>query len=637
MALRPLQETIDESLSNLRNPDGLSPFLETPDGQIIPYASEEEKEYRPLEEIEPKWWHLREQLRKVLINSGVPRYRVRELIGKNAEEFQRMSELREEAGLEPMGMLEGMTQGLGTLDAALGITSLPAFTKTMGQMALPYAAMGTEATAAFTDNLKAIQEEPEDQPKDFGYYMRRAGLPLAGAAGLMGFSRFVPKTDVSPTLPSQQTAITDLGQVRDENQLYELADEMMPGVPLRDPVKEGGFDNYDDYFQDMVNKRQYTLLNEERGELGTNPDMYWWSKEKGDPVDMQMADGTYTKSEFFDLPKADIVDIDQTRRNILKTGAIGAGLASLPRPLTSVVKYGSKAPVVPAAAGKEFLQMFGTNLAKPNIKDQLTNSLEEYVVGAPDYTDFAAQYERFPDGTKLGNRAYEEAVQRSNEEFQKSMPFLEKFGDTPDEVNIKVLIDDDFNVTSTFKDLKKESRAQAFGEETIHRHLADQANIIEIEAIGHTGQKHFKNYGLKPDEVNIIYDANFDGFYPNKDFTDSFGDKVKYDERWEGTPIGMDYGTPYDMSDFIQYVNQHGRKINKEVDPGIPYEAGDMGFVGINYYEIDGVPVAVGNYTAREGGQYTEAIIIPNDDGLKKLLDMTDEEYMTFYERSLEL
>ena len=71
MSLRPLQETIDESLSNLRNPDGLSPFVETPDGQIMSYASGEEKEYRPLEEIEPKWWHLREQLRKVLMNSGV--------------------------------------------------------------------------------------------------------------------------------------------------------------------------------------------------------------------------------------------------------------------------------------------------------------------------------------------------------------------------------------------------------------------------------------------------------------------------------------------------------------------------------------------------------------------------------------
>ena len=254
MALRPLQETIDESLSNLRD----ARFLETPDGQIIPYASEEEKEYRPLEEIEPKWWHLREQLRKVLMNSGVPRYRVRELIGKNPEEFQRMTQLRQEAGLEPMGMFEGMTQGLGTLDAALGITSLPAFTKTMGSMSLPYAAMGTEATTAFTDNLKAIKEEPENQPKDFGYYARRAGL--------MGFSRFVPKTDVPPTLPNQQT------------------------------------------------------------------------------------------------PK-----IDQTRRNILKTGAIGAGLASLPRPLTSTIKYGSKAPVVPAAAGKSFIEMMGPNLSRPNI------------------------------------------------------------------------------------------------------------------------------------------------------------------------------------------------------------------------------------------------------------------------------
>ena len=504
MSLRPLQETIDESLSNLRNPDGLSPFVETPDGQIMSYASGEEKEYRPLEEIEPKWWHLREQLRKVLMNSGVPRYRVRELIGKNPEEFQRMTELRQEAGLEPMGMFEGMTQGLGTLDAALGITSLPAFTKTMGSMSLPYAAMGTEATTAFTDNLKAIKEEPENQPKDFGYYARRAGLPLAGAAGLMGFSRFVPKTDVPPTLPSQQT------------------------------------------------------------------------------------------------PK-----MDQTRRNILKTGAIGAGLASLPRPLTSTIKYGSKAPVAPAAAGKSFIEMMGPNLTKPNIRDQLSNSLEGYL-NPPDNVMTPAAIK----------------------EYEESMPLIDKFEydtktwsyNNPE----KVLIDDDFNVTSTFKDLKKDARKQAFGQETIHRHLADQANIIEIEAIGHTGQKHFKDYGLKPEEIHIIGEYDFDGFVPQKDFT--IGSGTQFEESYT-KGISISDSELQNIDDFERYyLSEHGRKINKEIDPGIPYEAGDMGFVGINYYEIDGIPIAVGRYTAREGGQFTDAIIIPNQKGIQRITGMKEEE-----------
>jgi len=528
MALRPLQETIDESLSNLRNPDGLSPFVETPDGQIMSYASEEEKEYRPLEEIEPKWWHLREQLRKQLINSGVPRYRVRELIGKNPEEFQRMTELRQEAGLEPMGMFEGMTQGLGTLDAALGITSLPAFTKTMGSMSLPYAAMGTEATTAFTDNLKAIKEEPENQPKDFGYYARRAGLPLAGAAGLMGFSRFVPKTDVPPTLPSQQT------------------------------------------------------------------------------------------------PK-----IDQTRRNILKTGAIGAGLASLPRPLTSTIKYGSKAPVVPAAAGKSFIEMMGPNLSRPNIRDKLSNSLEEFIVrDGPDYEEYLAQYERYPDkdAVRLARQEHLFDTEHFNKGFDESIPFLDEFDIKPGKnpASIKVLIDDDFNVTNTFKDLKKNAQKQAFGQETIHRHLADDANIIEIETIGHTGQKHFKNYGLKPDEVHIIAEYDFEGFVPQKDFT--VGSGTQFEESFT-KGISVSDSELQNIDDFERYyLSEHGRKINKEVDPGIPYEGGDMGFVGINYYEIDGVPIAVGRYTSADGGHFTDAIIIPNQKGIQRITGMIEEE-----------
>jgi hypothetical protein len=79
------------------------------------------------------------------------------------------------------------------------------------------------------------------------------------------------------------------------------------------------------------------------------------------------------------------------------------------------------------------------------------------------------------------------------------------------------------------------------------------------------------------------------------------------------------------MSDFIQYVNQHGRKINKEVDPGIPYEAGDMGFVGINYYEIDGIPIAVGAYENSRGSLRT-AIIMPNQKGIQRLTGMKEEE-----------
>jgi hypothetical protein len=56
-----------------------------------------------------------------------------------------------------------------------------------------------------------------------------------------------------------------------------------------------------------------------------------------------------------------------------------------------------------------------------------------------------------------------------------------------------------------------------------------------------------------------------------------------------------------------------------------------MGFVDISYYEVDGVPVAIGRYTAEEKyspldrGDF-DAIIMPNKKGLKRLTGMSEEE-----------
>ena len=81
----------------------------------------------------------------------------------------------------------------------------------------------------------------------------------------------------------------------------------------------------------------------------------------------------------------------------------------------------------------------------------------------------------------------------------------------------------------------------------------------------------------------------------------------------------------YDSVDFEDYIKQHGRKINKDVDPGIASEAGDMGFVGITYYEVDGVPIAIGRYSY-DMGNSTDAIIMPNRKGMNRLTGMSEEE-----------
>jgi len=154
-----------------------------------------EREYYPLPDPEsPKWWELREQAREGLRSAEVPDYRIDQILGKNTKDFEKMNRLRQEAGMKPVeGMLESIPYRLGSADAALGLTSLPAFTKTMGSMALPYAAMMGESALGFTDALKGLKEFPEDAPKDWKYRLAQAALPLTAVSGLMGASRFLPK------------------------------------------------------------------------------------------------------------------------------------------------------------------------------------------------------------------------------------------------------------------------------------------------------------------------------------------------------------------------------------------------------------------------------------------------------------
>ena len=587
------------------------------------------REYHPLPDPEPpKWWEARERIRTALRARGMPESRIRHFIGRNAEEMQQMNIKREEAGLEPVeGMLDSMSYGLGAADVSLAATSIPAFTKTLGSLATPYAAMGAESALGFTDALKGIKDYPEDAPKDWRYRLMQGALPLTALGGGMAATRFVPKTDVPSTLPNKQSKATDIGPVRDKKQfddtVKKFEEETRIPAGYSDDLEQT---NPTKYFKDQFERGEYTILNEERGELGTNPNLYNQSKKEGEPPTIQFDDGTYANANDlgYDLPKADVVDIDKTRRNILKGGVLLGGLASIPPSMRVAIKTApTVAKTVPAAAGKGFIEMFGTNLGKPNIGEKLSDSLEGYV-----YTSGEAfSPERLSAAVDEGD-TIPYYIKNMEKDIKTSDKLLSKFEVGEEASHIKVLIDDDFNVTSTFKDLKKDARKQAFGQETIHRHLADDANIIEIETIGHTGQKHFKNYGLKPDEIHIIAEYDFDGYVPQKDFTISPGTEFETSYT-KGIPLfdkNVFLGGVQNIEDFERYyLGQHGRKINKEVDPGIPYEAGDMGFAGINYYEIDGVPVAVGGYETSKG-TFTDAIIIPNQKGIQRLTGMKEEE-----------
>ena len=464
------------------------------------------REYHPSPpKEEPKWWEVREQLRTTLESRGWEPDQIQRWLGKNVEEFQRMNELREEAGMEPVSGAYAVPHMLGKLDVGLGATSLPAFTKTLGQAALPYAAMMGESALATTDLGRGMKEWPEDQPKDWRYALMAAGLPLAVLSGGMATRQFASKIPPAPTPKGVQT------------------------------LKQG--------------------------------------------------------------------EVDEMRRKILQGTVAGGALATIPaaglRTLSKVGPTAAKvAGTVTPAAGKSFMELMGTNLAKPNIGRKLSESVDEYV------------YRRVP----------------SAKDHETSLPITKKLYPSynkSDTDAIKVFIDDNYNVTTTFKDLQKEAKSQAFGQETIHRHLADQANIIDIEAVAHTGKKHFKNYGLKPDEISIFSEGDFDGFVPRKDFTTDPG--TEWTKTHQSTTDPAKEMIFYDSVDFEDYIKQHGRKINKDVDPGIASEAGDMGFVGITYYEVDGVPIAIGRYSY-DMGNYTDAIIMPNRKGMNRLTGMSEEE-----------
>ena len=178
-------------------------------------------------------------MRNRLREAGVPEYRISQTFGKSPEDFQRMNELRIEAGIDPVeGMLDSIPHMLGSADAALAITSLPAFTKTMGQMALPYASMMGESSLGFTDALKGMKDWPEDVPKDWRYGLSAATLPLTAAGGLMGFSRFVPKRGVPSTLPRQQAEVTNIGAVRDEKHFDDVIQKFQEetGIPIGEDI-----------------------------------------------------------------------------------------------------------------------------------------------------------------------------------------------------------------------------------------------------------------------------------------------------------------------------------------------------------------------------------------------------------------
>ena len=164
------------------------------------------REYHPSPKEDPKWWEVRERLRTTLESRGWEPYQIQRWLGKNVDEFQRMNELREEAGMEPISGAYAMPHMLGKLDVGLGAVSLPAFTKTLGQATLPYAAMMGESALATTDLGRGMKEWPEDQPKDWRYALMAAGLPLSLLGGTMATRQLASK------IPSKTKGIQNLKQ-----------------------------------------------------------------------------------------------------------------------------------------------------------------------------------------------------------------------------------------------------------------------------------------------------------------------------------------------------------------------------------------------------------------------------------------
>jgi len=451
-------------------------------------TSPTEREYFPLPDPEPpKWWQLREQLRGKLRESEVPDYRIDQLIGKNPEQFQRMNELRREVALPQVTGVSAIPHSLGSLDAALGISSLPAFTKTMGQMALPYAAMGLESATGFTDILKAIKEEPEDQPKDFGYYARRVGLPLSGLAGAMAINRFIPRGSIANKLPEETASV------------------------------------------------------------------------------------------------------DKTRRNILKTGAIAGALSTIPRPLTSTIKYGSKAPIS-AAATKNYVDMFGPNLTNSSIGNRIT---EAFTGGGGDMSVAPFSRKRF--------------------------------------------LDDDFNLISVEDSVKiMRERPSVYGfrdQADLDNHVKEITKTLEevsipgdLKAISQSGKDHFKNYNLGPEEIQII---DFESFTnPRHKVGNYVLDKNPPKDQWKGNPQIMDKSSRNDdfyFDSLLEHIRTSGTKMG-EAKPLTDAEKSNPGgyITNIKYYELDGIPVALATWTDDYMG--IPLIISPNTNGMKTLTGVKKAE-----------
>ena len=569
-----------------------------------------EREYLPLPDPEPpKWWELREQARERLRSAEVPNYRIDQMLGKNTEDFEKMNRLRQEARMEPVeGMLESLPYVLGSADAALGLTSIPAFTKTLGSLATPYAAMGIESALGYTDALKGIKDYPEDAPKDWRYRLMQGTLPLTALGGGMAATRFLPKIDVPSTLPNKQSKATDIGPVRDKKQfddtVKKFEEETRIPAGYSDDLEQT---NPTKYFKDQFERGEYTILNEERGELGTNPNLYNQSKKEGEPPTIQFDDGTYANANDlgYDLPKADVVDIDQTRRNILKgTGAI-AGLATLP----PAVKFGMKAAptvakTVPAAVGKGFIDLFGPNLNQFGIGNRITDS---FTGGFGDMAVAPRSRKRFlTDDFEI--IPVDEAIKKSA-----------SVGSHIDEVN------------QVIKDTNK-----LFGEDSI---------TGDLQAISQSGKDHFKNYNLNPDEIQILDSESFNrpgARVASHEEWESLlkkgadpEDKLEYfqsnsiEPKWEGSEKVFAEGEnlrqlPRTSSDFdywedlSEYIRTNGTKMG-EAKPLTDAEITPGGYItDLEYYELDGIPVTLGRWTDDHYG--IPVIISPNTKGMDTLM-----------------
>tara|TARA_Y100000310_G_scaffold267158_1_gene279025 strand:+ start:219 stop:1538 length:1320 start_codon:yes stop_codon:yes gene_type:complete len=309
-------------------------------------------------------------------------------LGKNVDEFQRMNELREEAGMEPISGAYAMPHMLGNLDVGLGAVSLPAFTKTLGQATLPYAAMMGESVLAGTDLGRGMKEWPEDQPKDWRYALMAAGIPLSLLTGTMGARQLVSK------IPSKTKGIQTLKQEETDETRRKIlkgaaagtALAALPAAGLRTLSKAGPTVAKAAAISPVVAKTFMSRIPAAMNKMSGGPFMAWKTSEYGPNILQTFKKYGLTDKDFFSMDDMQIGLLDTKTREA-----------------TRITPYGETTPIM-----NRYVFADGEKILKKGqkVKDQWTKSDT-----AESYNPYASM--DYDDPLTLWNDALDSAITRT--------------------------------------------------------------------------------------------------------------------------------------------------------------------------------------------------------------------------------